>query len=371
MNIGGLKMLKKSTSLLGFGCMRLPQTAEGKIDYEHAQKMVDYAYENGVNYFDTAWNYHNEESELFIGQALKKYPRDSFILATKMPVFKLENPEMTATVFNRQLEKCQVEYFDNYLCHSMNRDSWQKAKDFKVVEYLTEQKKLGKIKNLGFSFHDSADQLEGILDYTDWDFVQLQLNYYDVATGDAQQLIDICNKRNIPIIVMEPIRGGFLSRCVPAAIEKIDAAYGENKASSLALSYVFNIPGVAVTLSGMSCMDHVVDNVNTAKSPIPMDEKAKEVIDGVLAEIKAFKTVPCTKCAYCMPCPAGLDIPGIFALYNDFKLFGNKFAFKREMDKLEVKPGECIACGNCMNACPQRLEIPQLMQDIQAEFDAL
>ena len=364
-------MLKKSTSLLGFGCMRLPQTTEGKIDYEHAQKMVDYAYENGVNYFDTAWNYHNEESEIFIGQALKKYPRDSFILATKMPVFKLENPEMTATVFNRQLEKCQVEYFDNYLCHSMNRDSWQKAKDFKVVEYLTEQKKLGKIKNLGFSFHDSADQLEGILDYTDWDFVQLQLNYYDVATGDAQQLIDICNKRNIPIIVMEPIRGGFLSRCVPAAIEKIDAAYGENKASSLALSYVFNIPGVAVTLSGMSCMDHVVDNVNTAKNPIAMDEKAKEVIDGVLAEIKAFKTVPCTKCAYCMPCPAGLDIPGIFALYNDFKLFGNKFAFKREMDKLEVKPGNCISCGNCMNACPQRLEIPQLMQEIQTEFDEM
>ena len=364
-------MEKKITSPLGFGCMRLPTLPDGKIDWEHGQKMVDYAYENGVNYFDTAWNYHNEESELFIGAALKKYPRESFWLASKMPVFKLENREMTATVFNRQLEKCQVEYFDNYLCHSMNRDSWQKAKDLKVVEYLTEQKKLGKIRNLGFSFHDSADQLEGILDYTDWDFVQLQLNYYDVATGDAQQLIDICNRRNLPIIVMEPIRGGFLSRCIPSAIEKIDEAYGENKASALALSYVFNIPGVKVTLSGMSCIDHVVDNVNTAKEPIPMDEKAKETIAAVIADITAFQTVPCTKCAYCMPCPVGLDIPAIFAMYNDWKLFGNRFGFRREMEKLEVKPGECVACGNCMNACPQRLEIPQLMQTIQTEYDGI
>ncbi len=364
-------MDKKITSKLGFGCMRLPTTAEGKIDWEKSGEMVDYAYANGVNYFDTAWNYHNEESELFIGAALKKYPRESFWLASKMPVFKLESPEQTAEVFNRQLEKCQVEYFDNYLCHSMNRDSWQKAKDFKVVEYLTEQKKAGKIRNLGFSFHDAADQLEGILDYTDWDFVQLQLNYYDVATGDAQQLIDICNKRNLPIIVMEPIRGGFLSRCVPAAIEKIDGAYGENKASGLALSYVFNIPGVKVTLSGMSCMDHVVDNVNTANNPIPMDEKAEEIIKAVLADINNFVTVPCTKCQYCMPCPVGIDIPKVFEIYNDYKLFGNKFGFRRGFEKLEVKPGECIACGNCMNACPQRLEIPNLMQDVQAEFDKL
>ncbi len=364
-------MDKKITSKLGFGCMRLPTTADGKIDYEHGAKMVDYAYNNGVNYFDTAWNYHNEESELFIGQALKKYPRESFLLASKMPVFKLENTEMTAEVFNKQLEKCQVEYFDNYLCHSMNRDSWQKAKDLKVVEYLQQQKAEGKIKNLGFSFHDSADQLEGILDYTDWDFVQLQLNYYDVATGDAQQLIDICNKRNLPIIVMEPIRGGFLSRCVPDAIEKITAAYGENKASRLALSYVFNIPGVMVTLSGMSCTEHVIDNVNTANDPIPMDEKSDRVIKAVLEDIANFTTVPCTKCRYCMPCPVGIDIPQTFTVYNDYKLFGNVFAFRRDFDKLEVKPGECIACGNCMNACPQRLEIPQLMQTVQEEFDKL
>ncbi len=364
-------MDKKITSKLGFGCMRLPTLENGKIDWEKGRAMVDYAYEHGVNYFDTAWNYHNEESELFIGAALKKYPRESFYLTTKMPVFKLETPEMTAEVFEKQLEKCQVEYFDNYLCHSMNRDSWQKAKDFKVVEYLTEQKKAGRIKNLGFSFHDSADILEGIIEYTDWDFVQLQLNYYDVATGDAQQLIDICNKHNKPIVVMEPIRGGFLSRCVPAAIEKIDAAYGENKASALALSYVFNLPGVWVTLSGMSCMDHVVDNVNTANNPIPMDEKAEKVIADVMHEITTFTTVPCTKCRYCMPCPMGLDIPQTFAVYNDWKLFGNKFAFRRDFEKLEKKPSECISCGQCMNACPQRLEIPTLMAEIQAEYDNL
>ncbi|MBQ3008404.1 MAG: aldo/keto reductase [Oscillospiraceae bacterium] len=364
-------MNKKITSPLGFGCMRLPVNAEGKIDWEHAQKMVDYAYEHGVNYFDTAWPYHNGESETFIGAALKKYPRESFWLVSKMPVFKLEKESDVSEVFEKQLEKCQVEYFDNYLVHSVNRDSWQKAKNLKVVEYLLEEKKKGRIKQLGFSFHDSADQLEGILDYTDWDFVQLQLNYYDVATGDAQQLIDICNRRNLPIIVMEPIRGGFLARCVPDAIDKITAAYGENKASALALSYVFNIPGVQVTLSGMSCLDHVVDNVKTAENPIPMDEKATQLIDAVVNDITSFKTVPCTKCLYCMPCPVGLDIPETFAMYNEWKLFGNKFAFQRAMNKLEVKPGDCVACGNCMNACPQRLEIPDLMQKIQAEYDGL
>ena len=230
-------MEKNITCKLGFGCMRLPVNRDGKIDCVLAEKMIDYAYENGINYFDTAWPYHDGESEIFIGKALKKYPRESFWLADKMPMSKIEKKEEVREIFEKQLEKCQVEYFDNYLCHALNKDNWQKVLNFGVLDYLKEQKKLGKIKHLGFSFHDSRDVLKTILDREDWDFVQLQLNYYDVANGDAQQLIDLAAEHNVPIFVMEPIRGGFLARCVPDAITEIENAYGKNSAPALRLCY--------------------------------------------------------------------------------------------------------------------------------------
>lgn len=364
-------MEKEITSKLGFGCMRLPTGKDGKIDWEHAQRMVDYAYENGINYFDTAWPYHDGESEIFIGQALKKYPRESFWLASKMPVFKLEKKRDVAQIFEKQLEKCQVDYFDNYLVHSVNRDSWEKAKEFGVVEYLQEKKKEGKLLHLGFSYHDSADKLEEILNYTDWDFIQLQLNYYDMTNGDASQLVEIAWAHNLPIVVMEPIRGGFLAKCVPEALNTIEEAYGKEKAPALALSYAFNIKGVKVVLSGMSRFEQMTENVATAKDPIPMDEKAKIVIRQVMKEINDFVTVPCTKCRYCMPCPAGLDIPEIFRVYNDWNLFKNPMRFGNDIGKMNKKPSDCVKCGRCMKACPQRLEIPKIMEKIAEEYENL
>ena len=364
-------MEKNITCKLGFGCMRLPVNRDGKIDCVLAEKMIDYAYENGINYFDTAWPYHDGESEIFIGKALKKYPRESFWLADKMPMSKIEKKEEVQEIFEKQLEKCQVEYFDNYLCHALNKDNWQKVLDFKVLDYLKEQKKLGKIKHLGFSFHDSRDVLKTILDREDWDFVQLQLNYYDVANGDAQQLIDLAAEHNVPIFVMEPIRGGFLARCVPDAITEIENAYGKNTAPALRLCYAFNIKGVKVVLSGMSTMEQVVENVATAKNPIPMDEKAEKVIKDVMDDINSFVTVPCTKCRYCMPCPAGLDIPEIFRIYNDWCLFKNSRRTLGEIDKLEKKPADCVNCKKCMRVCPQRLEIPEIMKKIAAELSEI
>lgn len=362
-------MSKTITSPLGFGCMRLPKNQDGTIDYALGQKMVDYAYENGINYFDTAYNYHGGESEIFIGKALSKYPRESYFLTSKMPVFKLENKEETDKVFNQQLEKCATPYFDNYLVHSLNRDSWKKAVEFGVVEYLFEKKKEGKIKKLGFSFHDSHEVLEPIMAYAPWDFVQFQLNYYDLQVGDARQLMALAEKYKLPIIIMEPVRGGFLAKCVPAAIAEIDKAYGENKAASLALSYAFNLPNVLVTLSGMSDLNQVIDNVATAKNPIPMDDKAKVVIEKVMDAITSFTSIPCTKCSYCMPCPVGLDIPEIFQIFNDFELFGNEMQAKNRLAKLDKKPSDCISCKKCMNACPQRLEIPTFMKEIAAKLE--
>lgn len=362
-------MEKKITSKLGFGCMRLPKKEDGTIDTVKAEQMVDYAYANGINYFDTAYNYHDGQSEIFIGKALKKYPRESFWLTTKMPVFKLESAEDTDKVFNEQLEKCQVEYFDNYLVHSLNRDSWKKAVDFGVVEYLLQKKKEGKIRHLGFSFHDSHEVLEPIMAYAKWDFVQFQLNYYDMEKTDAPKLMALAKKYNLPIIVMEPVRGGFLAKCVPAAISKIEAAYGEKKAAALALSYAFALDGVMLTLSGMSEPSQVMDNIETAKHPIVIDDKAKGIIAQVMEEINNFITVPCTKCAYCMPCLAGLNIPEIFQLYNTFELFGPILPVRNAIAKMEHKPSECVKCKKCMNACPQRLEIPELMETIAKKME--
>ena len=357
-------MSKTITSPLGFGLMRLPTTQQGTIDYDKAQEMVDYALANGVNYFDTAYNYHGGESERFIGHALKKYPRESYFLTTKMPVFKLENKEEVEKVFNEQLEKCQTEYFDYYLLHTLNRDHWKKALDFGVLEFLQKQKELGKIKNLGFSFHDSYDALEPIISYTKWDFVQLQLNYYDMQMGDAPQLLAIANQYKVPVIVMEPIRGGFLSRCVPDALQVIKENYGdENRSSALALSYAMSLDGVFLSLSGMSNLDHVIDNINTAKDPIVMDLKAMQTIDKVMEKINSFISIPCTACEYCMPCPVGLNIPEIFKIYNDYQLFRNVFQAKSRIAKLEKKPSDCVSCGKCLPPCPQRLEIPSLMKE--------
>ncbi len=364
-------MDKKINYKLGFGCMRLPEGPDGKIDREHAQRMVDYAFENGINYFDTAWMYHNGESEVFIGEALKKYDRESYWLTSKMPMNMLTAKEQVAETFEKQLEKCGVEYFDNYLLHALNHNSWQKVLEWGVVDYIKEQKAKGRIKHIGFSYHDGAEYLEEIISYTDWECVQLQLNYYDMATGDAPELVRIANKYNVPIIIMEPIRGGFLARCVPDAIKKIEAAYGENKAASLALSYAFEIPGLMVALSGMSDMSHVIDNVKTVKDPIPMDDKAKKVIEGVLEDIKSFKTIPCTACRYCTPCTVGIEIPDVFSMYNDYKLFGNKMRFRRSYEELSVKPSECIECSNCESMCPQHLKIIDLLKEVVEAYENL
>ena len=358
-------MDKQITSRLGFGLMRLPVLENGEIDQAQVEKMVDTALENGVNYFDTAYGYHDGKSETCIREALvKRYDHNKYFLATKLPFWKMECEEDVAKLFNEQLEKTGTDYFDYYLLHCLNKENFEKAVNFKAIEYCEKMKAEGKIKKFGFSFHDDAETLEKILKHYDkWEFIQLQLNYYDLDKEDYQKQLALANEYNLPVIVMEPVRGGFLARTVPQGKEVIDAAYGENKLAALALSYVDALPGVFLTLSGMSNMEQMVDNINTYKSPIPMDEKAEKVIADVMTAIKNFKVVDCTKCEYCMPCPAGLNIPKLFEIYSAYETFKSEWGAKESLKKEEKQPADCVGCRACENKCPQHIKISEVMQE--------
>lgn len=349
---------------LGFGCMRLPVKEDKTIDIGQVKEMVDYALENGINYFDTAYFYHEGESEKAVKAALcDRHPRESYFLADKMPLWKVEVKEDLDKIFNDQLNKCGVEYFDYYLMHAMSKERWEKAKEFDVYDFLKQKQQEGKIRKIGFSFHDKPEVLKEMLDYYPWDFVQLQLNYYDLQKDEYKDQLKYANEKNIPIVVMEPIRGGFLARCVPTALEVIKENYGENKAAALALSYAKSLKGVFMVLSGMSSLDQVKDNVNTFKNSIEMDEKAQKVISEVLEKINSYKTVDCTKCEYCMPCMVGINIPEVFAIYNNYEVFLSQGSCKESLEKQPVQPDKCVSCGLCASRCPQNLPIPELMQE--------
>ncbi|MBR2028040.1 MAG: aldo/keto reductase [Oscillospiraceae bacterium] len=361
-------MEKQITSRLGFGCMRLPVDENKEIDMEQFKAMVDCAMENGINYFDTAYGYHSEKSEGAVKTALvDRYPRERFLLADKLPLWIIESEEDVEKTFNTQLERTGAGYFDYYLLHAVNKDRVETIRKFNIVELLKKKLAEGKIKRLGFSFHDTAEVLEDFIGDYNWDFIQLQLNYYDMEREDYKQQYELVKSRNIPLAVMEPVRGGFLARTVPEAQKVIEAAYGENKSASLALSYVNSLEGVYIVLSGMSNMEQVKDNINTFANPIPMDEKAQQTIAEVLKEINAFKVVDCTKCEYCMPCPVGINIPKVFEIYNKYEMFKSEWIIKDYIKEAEVNPAECIGCGVCASSCPQAIAIPERI----AEFNAI
>ena len=360
-------MKKQITSRLGFGCMRLPVLENKEIDIEQFKAMVDYAMENGINYFDTAYGYHSEKSEGAVKTALvDRYPRESYLLADKLPLWLIESEEDVEKAFNTQLERTGAEYFDYYLLHAVNKGRVETIRKFNVVELLKKKLAEGKIKRLGFSFHDTVDVLEDFIGDYNWDFIQLQLNYYDMEREDYKQQYELVRSHNIPVAVMEPVRGGFLAHTVPDAQKIIAENYGENKSASLALSYVNNLEGVYIVLSGMSNMEQLKDNVNTFKNPVAMDEKATKVIADVMAAINAFKVVDCTKCEYCLPCPVGINIPKVFEVYNKYEMFKNEWGLKEGLKEMEVKSDACIGCGVCASHCPQAIAIPDRIADFNA-----
>lgn len=362
-------------SLLGMGCMRLPKVDPEKedIDYEKAQEIIDYAYANGVNYFDTAYGYHGGQSELFVGQALKKYPRESFFLASKMPIWCVKEKGDVERIFNEQLQRCQTDYFDFYLFHSQNAANFQKCQEFGVYEFLSQMKAEGKIRRLGFSFHDTPEVLRHICDTYPWDFAQIQLNYLDWEMQDAKTQYQILNDREIPVIVMEPVRGGALASPCEAADILFREERPDKSVASWAIRFAASLPGVLTVLSGMSNMEQVRDNVDTMARFEPLTDREREVIDEALEAYRKKNTVPCTGCRYCMDCPFGVDIPKMFSLYNHYVLDrdGEDYLEAYEAQPESERADQCQACGACMEKCPQHIRIPDQMVTIRETVEKI
>lgn len=363
--------LDVQVSRLGFGLMRLPCSPDGTVDKAATFDMVDYAYNHGITYYDTAYAYHKGQSEVALGEALKRYPRESLSLATKLPVWLVNNEEEMEKVFNTQLERLQTEYFDFYLLHAMNLERLDLIKKNGAYAFLKKKQAEGKIKYIGCSFHDKTEVFSEIVDAYPWDFVQIQFNYIDTKIIDAMELYDVLTKRDIPVIVMEPIRGGVLAE-LPAPAEALFKAQKPDRSmTDWALRWVASFKNVKVILSGMSNMAQMQENIATFDGDLTLTADDLAVYDKVIEEILNVKTIGCTACGYCMPCPHGVAIPNVFTIYNSLKMFRNLWRTHEEYYNYfePSKRGEhCIACGECLSKCPQQLAIPELLKMADAEL---
>ena len=357
-----------SLSGLGFGAMRLPLQEDGKtIDEAQLDQMVGWAMEHGVNYFDTAYPYHGGMSEILLGKALAKYPRDSWYLASKYPGHQIASSYDPAAVFEEQLKKCGVEYFDFYLLHNVYENSIGVYMDSKwgILDYFKEQKRLGRIRHLGFSTHARPDTMEKFLDYAGdaTEFCQIQLNYLDWTLQDGKAKVDLLNERGIPVWVMEPLRGGKLAALSQEDTQKLLALRPQESTAAWGMRWLMNVPGVTVVLSGMSNLDQMKDNVRTFSEG---DAQTAEECQLLLDIAEGMKdALPCTRCRYCCDgCPMGLDIPMLIHAYNDIKFSGG-MTVAMQFDALppEKKPSACIACGACAAVCPQNIDIPAALAD--------
>lgn len=354
--------------MLGYGMMRLPRI-NGEIDYAAVKNQIAIAMESGVNYFDTAYFYHGGKSEICAGELLSAYPRNSYMLADKMPVSRLRRTADIEKIWNEQLEKCKVDYFDFYLLHALNASSWKKARKLKVYEFLKKKKEEGKIKHLGFSFHDSPQVLQEIASAYPWDFAQIQLNYLDWTLYRSKEQYEILTKLNIPVIVMEPLRGGALATLNADARKVFQNADPEVSVASWAFRYVGSLPNVLCVLSGMTMTEHLHDNIKTFTDFKPLSESERRVIDTALAAYRKTGIVPCTSCRYCLPCPVGVNIPKNFSLYNNMKITGNARRFVSAYKTMPAKQqaASCVSCGLCKKKCPQQIDIPAMLKKIAAE----
>ena len=359
-------------SALGMGAMRLPvvEGDDARIDVPAAQAMVDYAMEHGVNYYDTAWGYHNGQSELVMGEALKKYPRDSFYLATKFPGYDLSNMDKVQKIFEKQLEKCQVEYFDFYLFHNvceMNIDAYLDPK-YGIYDYLMSQKKAGRIRHLGFSAHGSYDVMKRFLEAygKDMEFCQIQLNYLDWSFQDAKAKMELLAEYHLPVWVMEPLRGGRLSKLTEEEEAKLRALRPDETVPAWAFRFLQSLPQVTVTLSGMSNMEQMQQNIQTFEEDKPLNQTEMDALLSMADEMVKKIVLPCTACHYCVShCPQGLDIPELLSLYNEHCFTQGGFIAPMALSAVpqEKLPSACIGCRSCEAVCPQQIKISEAMAD--------
>ncbi len=355
-------------SLLGMGCMRLPKTEDGKIDRERAFQLIDRAFQGGITYFDVANPYHDGNAEPFIGEALSRYPRDSFTLATKMPAWKVETLDDVKALFESQLEKCRVDYFDFYLCHALDREFFDKQERLGIYEYLAEKKKQGYIRRLGFSFHDTPEVLREICEAHPWDFAQLQINYLDWTAQRAKEQYEILEEYGLPCVVMEPVRGGALAKLCEPAEAVLKAAAPERSIASWAIRFAASLPNVMTVLSGMTVPEQLEDNLATMSPFEPLSDAERAALAKALEIDRQAQRIPCTGCRYCMPCPFGVDIPGLFKAYNECAIdrMPGRFLKKAAPIPASAHPDQCRACGKCAAACPQHIDIPGKMAELKA-----
>ncbi len=357
-------------SQLGLGAMRLPIVGDdvSNIDEQTTFDMVDYAIKNGINYFDTAWGYHNGNSQIVMGNALKRYPRESFYLANKFPGYELENMGKTQEIFEKQLKKCQVEYFDFYLYHNvceMNVDAYLDT-SYGTHEYLMEQKKLGRIKHLGFSVHGTLETMTRFLNAygKDMEFCQVQLNYIDYDFQNAKAKLDLLKEWNIPVWVMEPVRGGKLASLDDTSTAKLKALRPNESVVGWAFRFQQTFPQIKVVLSGMSNFEQLKQNVETFKTDEPLNGDEMQTLFGIAKDMTAKTALACTSCRYCTShCPKGIDIPRMIELYNEDIFTGGGFRAPFAMLAIDEdkQPHSCIGCKSCEAVCPQCLPIADTM----------
>ena len=383
--------LGKEISRLGYGGMRFPKNGD-EVDMDAAVQLLRKAYEMGINYFDTAMVYHKGESEKIFGKAFEPYPRDSYLIADKMSIWLCSDEEDMKARFYNQLKTLKTEYIDFYLVHSLNRNHYKKVKDLHCVEFLQQMKQEGKIKHLGFSFHDTYQVFTQILnDYT-WDFVQIQLNYVDWrhATGNnvnAEYLYGELAKRNIAAVIMEPLLGGRLSNVPEHIVGRLKQRRPEDSVASWAFRFAGSPELVLTVLSGMTYMEHLQDNIRTYSPLVPLTDDDKEYLEETAQLMMQYPTIPCNDCKYCMPCPYGIDIPAILVHYNKCVNEGNipqsqssenykearrafLVGYDRSVPKLR-QASHCIGCNQCTPHCPQSIHIPEELHRIDRFVEQL
>lgn len=364
-------------SALGVGAMRLPVMDDvyANIDQAETERMVAYAMEHGINYYDTAWGYHDGQSEAAIGKALSGYARESFYLADKFPGYDLANMDKAEEIFEQQLKRCGVEYFDFYLFHNvceMNINEYLDEK-YGILEYLLKQKKSGRIRHLGFSAHGEYPVMKRFLEaYGEhMEFCQIQLNYLDYKFQNAKAKIELLNEYKIPVWVMEPLRGGKLAELSGEYTERLAALRPEEKTPAWAFRFLQSIPEVTVILSGMSTFEQLEENVATFEEEKPLSGQEMDVLMGIVDNMLGKKTLPCTACRYCTShCPKELDIPSLLALYNEHSFTEGGFIAPMALSAVEKEkwPDACVGCRSCEKVCPQQIKISEAMADFAAKL---
>ena len=367
----------KKLSMLGFGAMRLPTLGkDDEIDFAEAEKMIDRAMDAGINYYDTAFPYHGGNSEIVTAKVLSKYPRDSYYLATKYPGHQVLDSYDPSEVFEEQLKKCKVDYFDFYLLHNVSETSIATYLDerWNIVNYFIEQKKQGRIKHLGFSTHGLPENLKQFLDVygEHMEFCQIQLNWLDWKLQNAKAKVDMLREFNLPVWVMEPVRGGKLVSLEEGYEKILKEARPDASVVEWAFRFLQTIPDVGMTLSGMSNFEQLRQNIATYETEKPLNEAEWNMLLGVAQKMTEKDTLPCTACRYCTTnCPMELDIPMIIDLYNEFNYSGGGFVPPMVIRSLpeDKRPAACIGCRACESVCPQNIKISEMMSDFTEKLN--